>query len=604
MNPAAMTLLLVSTLGFFAWSAARRLRQLRIGSADADFRLTDGEWLRRARDTLVYAFGQRKMPYYRAAGLAHMLIFGGFQVLLLNSIVLWVRGYDPAFDFWGLLAHDAPLGMAYGFLKDTFVVLVLLGVSVFVYYRVVTQGRSREGAGTQRMTLGWEGLVILGIIAVMMVADIAYWGAWKVLTARSAGTDLHIGAEWAASLFAFSVEGLRESSLRTIAHFGFWIHASLVLVFLNILPFSKHFHIITAIPNVFAARQTSAGRLPPVSDLEGRVEREESVGINRVEDLTWNHLLDLYTCTECGRCSDNCPAYVTEKKLSPKHLTLALRDHLYDTEHTLFGKADGLDGGLRAGPESTEGVREPIHTHPPAPDGYFRAGTPVELVPNVVHPDVLWACTSCRACEEQCPVMISYVDKIVGMRRELVMMKGEMPPELQRPFMGMETNGNPWNVSAMDRDGWASGLNLPTLSNHPGAAVLYWVGCAASYDDRAKKTARAVARLLRHAGVDFAILGTEETCTGDPARRAGNEYLFQMLAEQNVETLNGYDVEKKTVVTACPHCFNTLKNEYPDFGVATTSCITAPSLTAFSPPENSSQRSELTRPSRFTTAVI
>ena len=566
MNPAAMTLLLVSTLGFFAWTAARRFRQLSIGASDPDFRLGDGDWTRRTWQTLVYAFGQRKMPYYRAAGVAHMMIFGGFQVLLLNSIVLWVRGYDPQFDFWGLLAHDAPIGMIYGFVKDTFIVLVLLGVGVFVYYRIVTAGRSREGAGTQRMTLGWEGLVILGIIAVMMVADIAYWGAWKVITTRSAGGSLHLGTEWAASLFAFSVGGLSESTLHVVAHLGFWIHASLVLIFLNILPFSKHFHILTAIPNVFTHRLDPAGRLPPVADLEGRVEREESVGINRVEDLTWNHLLDLYTCTECGRCSDNCPAYVTDKKLSPKHLTLALRDHLYDAEQNLFGKVDGLDGGLRAGPDAESGTPVPIHTHPPSPDGYYRAGTPVELVPNVVHPDVLWACTSCRACEEQCPVMISYVDKIVGMRRELVMMKGEMPPELQRPFMGMETNGNPWNVSAMDRDGWAAGLDIPTLRDHPGAAVLYWVGCAASYDDRAKKTARSVARLLRHAGVDFAILGTEETCTGDPARRAGNEYLFQMLAEQNVETLNGYGVAKKTVVTACPHCFNTLKNEYPDFG--------------------------------------
>ena len=279
--------------------------------------------------------------------------------------------------------------------------------------------------------------------------------------------------------------------------------------------------------------------------------------------------MDLYTCTECGRCSDNCPAYITGKKLSPKHLTLAIRDHLYATENDMFGK-DALvaePGDTAAAAPKPSDAEEPIHTFPQAPEGgYFVGETVVDLVPNILHPDVIWGCTSCRACEEQCPVMISYVDKIIGMRREEVMMKNEFPAELQGAFNGIETNGNPWNISAMDRADWADGLDIPTLSDKPDADVLYWVGCAASYDDRAKKVARAVSKLLQKARVDFAILGTEETCTGDPARRAGNEYLFQMLAEQNVETLNGYEASKKTIITACPHCFNTLANEYSDFG--------------------------------------
>jgi Fe-S oxidoreductase len=186
----------------------------------------------------------------------------------------------------------------------------------------------------------------------------------------------------------------------------------------------------------------------------------------------------------------------------------------------------------------------------------------------VIHPDVLWACTTCRACEEQCPVMISYVDKIVAMRRNLVMVKGEFPAELAGPFNAMEVNGNPWNLARLDRANWAEGLGVPTMAENPQAPVLYWVGCAASYDDRAKKIARSTARLLKAAGVDFAILGQEETCTGDPARRAGNEYLFVMLAEQNTATLNGYKEQGgvRQIVTTCPHCFNTLANEYPDFG--------------------------------------
>jgi Fe-S oxidoreductase len=186
----------------------------------------------------------------------------------------------------------------------------------------------------------------------------------------------------------------------------------------------------------------------------------------------------------------------------------------------------------------------------------------------VIHPDVLWACTTCRACEEQCPVNISYVDKIVQMRRNLVVIKGEFPKELAKPFEGMEVNGNPWNLSRMDRAAWAEGLEVPTLAEKPTTPVLFWVGCAASYDDRAKKIARTTARLMKAAGIDFAILAEEESCTGDPARRAGNEYLFTMLAEANIQTLNGYQQQGgiRQIVTTCPHCFNTLANEYPDFG--------------------------------------
>src|SRR5262249_37820808 len=206
--------------------------------------------------------------------------------------------------------------------------------------------------------------------------------------------------------------------------------------------YSKHFHIITAIGNVFA-RNPGANKLPTITDLEGKVEREEPIGFSKITDLSWKDVLDLYTCTECGRCSDNCPAYTTDKKLSPKHLTLALRDHLYAAAGPILSGAPKVDG-------VPEEQRVPLPTKPPPPaDGYFQSAEVVELVPNVVHPDVIWACTSCRACEEQCPVMISYVDKIVGLRREQVMVKNEFPAELMKPFNGLETNGNPWNLSRM-----------------------------------------------------------------------------------------------------------------------------------------------------------
>ncbi len=570
MNPVAMTVILVVLPGIFAWSAIRRYKLLAGATAEPRFSIEGDNLGKRINDTLVYAFGQKKMPYYKGAGIAHIFIFWGFNVLLINSIMLWFRGYDPHFDFWGLLAHDSILGMGYAFLKDVFSILVTLGALVFVYYRTINVQK--------RMSLSGEAMVILGIIITMMLADMLYVGASRAIAASAAGTATTFTAlEPGGSIFGLLLDGGELGTLTAMQHLGFWWHASFVLIFANILPYSKHFHIITVLPNVFA-RNLEPEKLPNIEDIEGKVEREEPIGFVKITDLSWKDALDLYTCTECGRCSDNCPAYTTDKKLSPKHLTIALRDHLYACEPELFKmydappKKEGEEGEEAEAQESSEssaeesGDKTELHHADPPKDAYYETDKVVDLVPNVINPDVIWACTSCRACEEQCPVMISYVDKIVQMRRDLVMMKNEFPGELMNPFNGLETNGNPWNLSSMDRADWADGLDIPLISDKQDAEVLYWVGCAASYDDRAKKIARATASLMKEAGVDFAILGTEETCTGDPARRAGNEYLFQMIAEQNVETLKGYEVEKKKVVTTCPHCLNILGNEYGDFG--------------------------------------
>jgi Fe-S oxidoreductase len=565
MNPAAMTALLVVTLSIFAWSAYRRIAVMLVAKPEPEIDLArPGELAERVKQLVLISFGQKKMPNnekYMIAGVAHAFIFGAFLVLGPNSVILWVRGYDTSFDVFGLLARGSLLGDGYNLAKEFFAAAAVLGSVVFVYYRLVVRSK--------RMTLGVEGLIILGIIATMMMADFLYNAGWMALEAKSAGTAPHFHpAEPIASSLAIAFQDFDEGALKAIAHSGFWWHSAFVLIFMNLLPYSKHFHVFTNFPNVFLARVGPVGRLPNVEDLEGKVEREEAIGVGKVTDLSWKQVLDLYTCTECGRCSDNCPAYTTGKKLSPKHLTLALRDHLYASEGRLLKDSGVTDPSApKAAAEEGEPKRDVLHTTPPAPEGgYFTTGADVDLLPNIIDPEVIWACTSCRACEEQCPVMITYVDKIVQMRRDQVMIKNEFPPDLQKPFRGMETNGNPWNLSAMDRANWADGLDIPLIGDKPDAAVLYWVGCASSYDDRAKKVSRSVAKLLQMAGVDFAILGTEETCTGDPARRAGNEFLFQMMAQQNVETLNNYKVDKKTVVTACPHCFNTLKNEYPDFG--------------------------------------
>jgi Fe-S oxidoreductase len=599
MNPPVMLMLIVTAHAVFFWSAIRRWQLLRVGKWVNRFdRIPE-----RISAVMRYAFAQEKMSYYQPAGWAHKFIFVGFLVLLFNTIILWGRGFDPS---WGLfiLGPSQTVGKAYEFAKDIVALMVLTGVSVFVYYRVIKPQK--------RMTLHWEGLLILGIIGTMMLADILYNGAILALAEKSLalcspasigsrgdecrsiapliapfGGGLDHEVKWsifpspAGSAAALALKKIAVSprALVTLAHIGFWTHSTLVLIFLNILPHSKHFHIITAIPNVFFKDLEPRGRLQPMAEnteaLMGKFEKVTEMpdptmadwGIGKVQHLSWKAILDFYTCTECGRCSDNCPAHKTGKILSPKHLTLAMRDHLYEHEGELteqemrWAHSPPLAGEEeKKSPEQLADEKEGAK-RPPKYD-------PVDLVPNIVHPDVLWACTTCRACEEQCPVLISYVDKIVDMRRNLVMIKNEFPHELQKPFQAMEVNGNPWNLSRMDRAAWSDGLGIPTMSDKPDAQVLYWVGCAASYDDRAKKIARATARLLKQAGVDFAILGQEESCTGDPARRAGNEILFSTLAEANAAVLNGYKEQggAKTVVTACPHCFNTLKNEYPDFG--------------------------------------
>ena len=610
MNPTAMLVLIVAAHAVFFWSAIRRWQLLRLGRFVNRFdRIPD-----RIAAVLRYAFAQEKMNYYQPAGWAHKLIFVGFLVLSLRTIVLWGRGFDSSWNLF-VLAANQPLGRVYEFAKDIVAMLVVTGVSVFVYFRVVRPQK--------RMTLHWEGLLILGIIATMMITDVLYDGAALNLAFRHAEmckpgaaagmgaaaglcrrmatviaplppvAELHAsfsifpapaGSAMAALLRALHVG---PAALVTLAHVGFWTHSTLVLVFLNLLPHSKHFHVITAIPNVFFKDLSPRGRLQPMAENAEKLAEKmmaaaemadptnAEIGIAKVEHLSWKAVLDFYTCTECGRCSDNCPAHKTGKILSPKHLTLALRDHMYEHEPELVEhemtwgpKRDALESSEESASVAREAVeierRADDHEGAKHPVTY----TPVNLVPDVVHPDVLWACTTCRACEEQCPVLISYVDKIVDMRRNLVMVKNEFPHALQKPFQAMEVNGNPWNLSRMDRAAWSDGLGIKTFAEHPTAEVLYWVGCAASYDDRAKKIARATAKLLQRAGVDFAILGQEESCTGDPARRAGNEYLFAMLAEQNAAVMNGYKEQggMRTVVTACPHCFNTLKNEYPDFG--------------------------------------
>lgn len=551
MNPIVMTILLLVGWGAFAYSARRRWKLLTIGAPANRFD-RPGERLARM---WKYAILQIRMRRYPLAGVAHMLIFMGFAVLLPRTLVLWGRGFDSTFDLW-ILGTESAIGKIYAFFKDIFAVLVICGTLVFFYFRLVKR--------LPRLTHSGEGLLILGIIITMMLADIAYDGA--TIARASGGAPSFILYEPAASLSAKGLALLPDGLLAFLAQAGFWMHSTLVLIFLNLLPYSKHFHIITGVPNVYLQNLEPVGRLPNIEDIDGKLEREETLGIRRIEQFSWKSILDFYSCTECGRCSDHCPATKTGKKLSPKHFTLDLRDFLYKNERALVASQTNGHGGAGHAHATQSEPEAQATGGDPASSGNGNAAHKIDLVDGVIDPEVLWACTSCRACEQECPVFITYVDKIVDMRRYLVQERGEFPSQLQSAFRGLETNANPWNFAAADRGHWAEGMDIKLLAENPDVPLLFWVGCMPSFDERAKKITQATARLMQQAGVDFAILGAEEQCTGDPARRAGNEYLFQMFAKANVEVLNNYGVDKKTVVTTCPHCFNTLLNEYPDFG--------------------------------------
>jgi Fe-S oxidoreductase len=464
--------------------------------------------------------GQRKLFQRLVPGLMHAFIFWGFLVLLTTIVEAAGQAVEPSFAIpW--IGHAGWLGLV----QDVFAGLVVIAVLTAFTIRKVQRPERFVGSHMEEadLILVW----ILGIILTLLALD-AVRIARGVAEAPAAWTPI-------ANVLSRAFEPMGPAALRVFEGVFVWAHLALILGFLVYIPYSKHLHIVTAAINVFFAQTRPRGYLTPLRiDLDAMEGDDVSFGARTVTDLTWKSLLDLTACTECGRCQSVCPAWNTGKPLSPKLLVMNLRDHLFEQAPALLA-ADGA-----------------TNERPP-------------LVPTVVDPDVIWSCTTCAACVQECPVDIEHVDTIVDIRRNLVMAESSFPVEAGMLLRNLENTGNPWGQAQATRADWAEGLGVRVLAEGEGAPeYLYWVGCAASFDDRAKATARATAELLIEAGVPFAILGPRETCTGDPARRIGNEYLFQTMAEQNVRTLSDARVTK--VVASCPHCFNTLRNEYPDYG--------------------------------------
>ncbi len=525
-------LVLLVAVVLFVVTASRRVQLLLLGAGPVENRFDHP--FRRLWHVVAYGVLQRKMWRDPYAGLYHILIFSGFVVLLVRTLSLVLEGLAPRA---GEPFFPAGFWEGYLLVKDVVLLTTLAGV-------VLALGR-RHVFRKERLDPSFDADLILLLIALLMVTDLTAGAAKAALNGGTAGTALAASARWEPATWYLSKNllfGLSPSILEAVYLSSWWVHLLSILFFLNYLPFAKHFHVLTALPNLFFAKLDPPGRMATV-DIEKAAEAG-TFGVGKIEDFTWKQKLDLFTCTECGRCREVCPTHLTGKPLTPKGFTVDLRHALYADAPALLDAATGFGGGK--GSAALEGRRP--------------------LIGGWIDEETIWACTTCRYCEHACPVGITYVDKIADLRRHLVLERSEFPKEAQTAFNGMERQGNPWNLAAADRGAWVKELpfGVPTLGEAPDAEILFWVGCAGSYEDRGKKVSRALATLLHEAGVRFAILGTEETCTGDAARRLGNEYLFQTLAQANVATLNGHGV--KRIVTNCPHCFNTLRNEYPDFG--------------------------------------
>ncbi len=518
MNPIA-TLTLAAAIVVAAFLFGRRagflLRLVRMGKPA--FRFDDIP--RRVRAEAVVVIGQSKLLQRAVPGLMHAAIFWGFIVLLPTILIAMIGAVDERATLVWLGGQGW-----YALLVDVFALLVLLGVIAAFVIRKVQRPRRFQGSHTREADL------ILLLIAAIVCTLLLWHGSQIALGLND------YPASWApvSSLVSQALRGPITPALERAA---VWAHVLLILGFLVYLPYSKHLHILVAAINVYFGRTRARGRLEPIQfEKEGVAEEEVRFGSATVADMTWKQMVDTMSCTECGRCQDACPAYNTGKELSPKLLIMALRDQL-----------------LAEGPRALAGQR--------------KADAPKlsPLVPTAVSDNVVWDCVTCGACVRECPVGIEHIDHIVDLRRNLVMVESRFPDEAGTMLRDVDRGSNPWGKPQADRAQWAEGLGIRVLQPGDEAPdTLFWVGCAPSFDERARQGAVSTAKLLQQAGVDFAILGPREACTGDPARRMGDEYTFQRLAKENVGTLNESKVRR--IVTTCPHCFNTIANEYPDFG--------------------------------------
>jgi Fe-S oxidoreductase len=496
--------------------------------------------------------GQEKLLRWSLPGILHAWVFWSFLIVQATIIEIFGEIFDPTFripfvDRLGLPGSGLNVLDVIVFMQDLFILLALVAIVGFLAIRFAQHpsrlGRKSRFAGSNLNQGWWVLLGEFGVTYSLLLIHAARWAA-------GGEANAHFEAAFLSRFVAGFFEGMSVFALESVVAGMVVAHVAIVGWFLVFTLNSKHLHVATIFPKVLFSRQPKAlGALPNMEiDLENMTE-ETVLGAGKVEDFRWPYLLDMYTCTECGRCQSQCPAWNTGKPLNPKLVVMDLRDHLWAKGDYLLGR--------ESEEEAADVLNMQLVGDQPGQDN------------AVIDFDVLWSCTTCGACVEECPVDIQHVDMIVEMRRYKAMMESSFPQEAGAMLRNIENSGNPWGIGAQKREDWMSGMDDRPAVVSPGEPLpddveyLFWVGCAGSVDDRAKKITRTVAQLFQQAGVKFAVLGAGETCSGDPARRLGMEYLYQMMAQTNVETLNSIGARK--IVAWCPHCFNTLRNEYPDF---------------------------------------
>ncbi len=507
----------LGAFGFLAYSLSNKIKMLKTAMFIDRFQNVSD----RIKNVLIVAFGQSKLLRYKVAGTLHFLIFWGFMLFVFAVLESILQGFYTPFS----LSFLGPFFSLITFTQDAFGVLVFIAILISLFRRFVLKVKRLEVDSKGKLDAAAILSLIILVVVTMFGQNITNFAIHGFVFTENEYRPISAAL---AGLFYNSAD---SGSAACWYEVFWWGHILIIFSFMNFLPYSKHFHVITSIPNVYFGKVGERKLALSKLNLE---EETDIFGVADVDQFHWKHLLDGFSCTECGRCVDNCPANITGKSLSPRKIIEDIRHRTEEKAPLLINKVEN---------EEILGKT---------------------LIHNYIKDEELWACTTCGACVQECPVMIEHVDAIVDMRRNLVLSESEFPNEMNALFKNLENNFSPWAFNPQDRAKWAEGLDIKTMAEDNNAEYLFWVGCSGSYDARYQKVSVAFAKIMQKAGVEFRILGEEEKCNGDTARRLGNEYLAQMLIQENVETLNNYNVKK--IVTACPHCYNSLKNEFPDFG--------------------------------------
>jgi Fe-S oxidoreductase len=512
-----VTALLIAGFGIFTIRVRRLLKIMT--SVQGKAQINIDRLAERIKVLLTDVLGQSNVRRKPMPGLAHTLIFFGFLAVQPHSLELMINGVCPAFHAANIIPG---IYGVYLFIADLLAFPVLVGLGYALYRRLVIK--------PVYLTDGLDARLIILFTSVIIIT-FYFINAFLTIPAIGGGFD-YARYLTISNLVQriFNLAALSPAGSRVGYEFAYWIHLLTILGFLIYIPGSKHLHLLAAVPNVFL-KPLDRPKAMIKTDIED--EDAETFGLGNVAELNWKNVLDLYACTECGRCEEQCPADMTGKPLSPARFVHDLKLDLLDHSAKLL-------------------------------NGEFESVAPMLRNGSPITDDVLWSCTTCRACEDICPVNIQHLDILLEARKHQVLMESNFPPEMQETFNSLENQSNPWGFSSDTRGDWCQDLDVSLMTDHPEAEVLYYVGCAGSFDDRGIQISRAIVNVLKKADVDFAILGAEERCNGDMARRAGNEYLAQMMIQEQVDVFNQY--KPKKILTGCPHCFNAIKNEYGEFG--------------------------------------